>query len=95
MPGNTVTTLLGPPCAGTGTNRPDRIVATCTGYHYPNDPTVTTTPPTKEDGTPPAIFEIDARTGQRTWNAPVEAGEYNVAIEISEYRRSPGGFGRC
>ncbi len=92
VPGSSVTTLLGPPCGGTGTNRPDKIAATCTGYHFPNDPTVTTTPPTKEDGTPPATFEVDARTGQLTWNAPVEAGEYNVAIEISEYRRSPGGF---
>ena len=92
VPGNTVTSLLGPPCTGTGTNRPDKIAAPCTGYHYPNDPTVTTTPPVKEDGTPPATFEINARTGQLTWNAPVEAGEYNVAIEILEYRRSPGGF---
>ena len=87
-----VAMLLGPPCAGTGTNRPERVVATTTGYHYPNDPAVTSTLPVKEDGTPPATFEVDARTGQLTWNAPVEAGEYNVAIEISEYRRSPGGF---
>ena len=92
VPGASVTTLLGLPCPGTGTNRPDKIVAPCTGYHYPNDPSVTTIPPVKEDKTPPAIFEIDARTGQLTWNAPVEAGEYNVAIEILEYRRSPGGF---
>ena len=89
---NAVKTLLGLPCAGTGTNRPERVAVTCTGYHFPNDPTVTTTPPVKENGSPPAIFEVDARTGQLTWNAPVEAGEYNVAIEILEYRRSPGGF---
>ncbi|WP_354585985.1 gliding motility-associated C-terminal domain-containing protein [Hymenobacter sp. UYCo722] len=94
VPGSTsaVTMLLGPPCVGTGTNRPERVAVTCSGYHFPNDPAVTTTPPVKEDGTPPAIFEVNARTGQLTWNAPVEAGEYNVAIEISEYRRSPGGF---
>ncbi|GAA4053822.1 hypothetical protein GCM10022409_46050 [Hymenobacter glaciei] len=84
--------LLGLPCPGrTGTNRPDRVVVTTTGYHYPNDPTVAG-PAVKEDGTPPAIFEVDARTGQLTWNAPVAAGEYNVAIEILEYRRTPGGF---
>ncbi|MDQ2794568.1 MAG: gliding motility-associated C-terminal domain-containing protein [Bacteroidota bacterium] len=94
VPGSTnaVTMLLGPPCAGTGTNRPERVAVTCTGYHFPNDPAVTTTLPVKENGTPPAIFEINAITGQLTWNAPVEAGEYNVAIEISEYRRTPGGF---
>ena len=88
----TVAALLGPPCTGTGTNRPDKVAVACTGYHFPNDPLVTTTPPTKEDGIPPATFEINGRTGQLTWNAPAEAGEYNVAIEILEYRRSPGGF---
>ena len=93
---NAVATLLGPNCTGagtspSGTNRPDLVVIPCTGYHFPNDPIVAG-PPVKEDGTPPAIFEIDARTGQLTWNAPVAAGEYNVAIEILEYRRSPGGF---
>ena len=92
VPGATVTTLLGPPCVGTGTNRPDKVTATCTGYHFPNDPAVTVLPPVKSDGTPPAIFEIDVHTGQLTWDAPVEAGEYNVAIEILEYRRSPGGY---
>lgn len=99
VPGSTsaVSSLLGPPCMGpgttsTGTNRPERVVVPCTGYHFPNDPAVTSTLPVKEDGTPPAIFEIDTRTGQLTWNAPVEAGEYNVAIEILEYRRTPGGF---
>jgi hypothetical protein len=86
-----VSSLLGPLCGGTGTNRPERVVVPTTGYHYPNDPIVAG-PTVKEDGTPPAIFEIDARTGQLTWNAPVAAGEYNVAIEVLEYRRSPGGF---
>ena len=80
--------ILGPPC-GTGNNLP--IPQTCTGYHFPNDPAVTASPPVKEYGTPPAIFAIDVHTGQLTWNAPVEAGEYNVAIEISEFRRSSGG----
>ena len=88
---NAVADLLGPPCTGTGTNRPERVVVPCTGYHFPNDPTVAG-PTVKEDGTPPAIFEINARTGQLTWNAPVAAGEYNVAIEVREYRRSPGGY---
>ncbi|MCI1189208.1 gliding motility-associated C-terminal domain-containing protein [Hymenobacter sp. DH14] len=88
--------VLGPPCVGTGTsptgtNRPELVAIPCTGYHYPNDPVVAA-PAVKEDGTSPATFEIDARTGQLTWNAPVAAGEYNVAIEILEYRRSPGGF---
>ncbi|GAB3734046.1 hypothetical protein GCM10027594_15650 [Hymenobacter agri] len=86
-----VAALLGTPCSGTGTNRPERVVVPCTGFHYPNDPIVAG-PGVKEDGTPPATLDIDPRTGQLTWNTPVAAGEYNVAIEISEYRRSPGGF---
>jgi len=32
-------------------------------------------------------FSIDANTGILTWNTPVAAGEYNVAILISEYRK--------
>ena len=64
VPGSTsaVSMLLGPPCVGTGTNRPDRVAATCTGYHFPNDPVVTSpaNPPVKEDGTPPATFEVDS-----------------------------------
>ena len=98
VPGSTsaVESLLGPPCTGpgtspTGTNRPERVVVTTTGYHYPNDPIVAG-PTKKEDGTSPATFEINPVTGQLTWDAPVAAGEYNVAIEILEYRRSPGGF---
>ena len=80
--------VLGLPCPGTGNNLP--VPQTCTGYHFPNDPVVAG-PTVKEDGTPPATFEVDVHTGQLTWNAPVSAGEYNVAIEILEFRRSSGG----
>ncbi|MGB1074753.1 MAG: gliding motility-associated C-terminal domain-containing protein [Flavobacteriales bacterium] len=32
------------------------------------------------------LFEIDAQTGDLTWDVPVVAGEYNVAILIEEHR---------
>ncbi len=32
-------------------------------------------------------FSIDPNNGILTWNTPVTAGEYNVAIRISEYRK--------
>ena len=35
-----------------------------------------------------AIFVIDARTGQITWNAPARVGTYNVAFVVEEWRRN-------
>lgn len=32
------------------------------------------------------IFSIDAYTGELTWDAPITAGEYNIAILIKEWR---------
>ena len=52
---------------------------TCTGrivmtHQYPNDLT--------RRGT----FKLDNRTGNLTWDAPVEQGNYSVAITVGEYR---------
>ncbi|GAB3641457.1 T9SS type A sorting domain-containing protein [Spirosoma arcticum] len=48
-----------------------RAVAT---YQYPNDLT--------RRGT----FTLANRTGNLTWNAPVESGNYSVAVTVGEYR---------
>ena len=95
-------TVGGAPCtglaAGTGNNQP--VPLPCPGYRLPNDPAVTPGTPAFQVayagppvGVPraPAIFEIDPRTGQITWNSPDENGIYNVAFEIREYRRVSGG----
>jgi len=42
--------------------------------------------PSDYTGDPNDSFVIDEFTGDITWTTPLEAGEYNVAIEISEYR---------
>ena len=91
--------VLGPPCPSPapGNNRP--VPQSCTDFHYPNDRSVTTRPPIQVAYVGPpvgvpgaaAIFVMDSVSGQITWNAPVEAGEYNVAMEISEWRRFAGG----
>ncbi|OGX89019.1 hypothetical protein BEN49_01455 [Hymenobacter coccineus] len=39
----------------------------------------------------PAIFVQDVRTGQITWNAPLQTGFYNVAFTVEEWRRSEFG----
>ena len=81
---------VGPPCAGaTGNNTP--VPQICPNYRYPNDPLVTpgTVPVTVPPAAPgPALFVIDERTGQLTWNAPVVNGIYNVAIVVEEWRRT-------
>ena len=81
---------VGPSCAGaTGNNTPAPQI--CSNYRYPNDPLVTpgTTPVTVPPAVPgPALFVINERTGQLTWNAPVVSGIYNVAILIEEWRRT-------
>lgn len=51
----------------------------CTGrtvntYQYPNDLTRR------------GVFTLDNRTGTLTWDAPVEQGNYSVAVTVSEYR---------
>ena len=97
-------TVGGAPCtgtgAGTGNNRP--LPQTVTNFRYPNDPSITgpANPPVQVayNGVPagvpgaPAIFVQDSITGQITWNAPIAAGSYNVAMIINEYRRTPAGL---
>ncbi len=41
-----------------------------------------------QNGTP--TFQIDPVTGMLTWDAPGEAGEYAVAIEVTEWRKVNG-----
>ena len=92
--------VVGPPCASPapGNNLP--VPQSTVDFHYPNDPIVTAPIPPVQvaySGTPvgvpgaPAIFVMDPINGQIVWNAPVVAGEYNVAMEVSEWRRYPGG----
>jgi gliding motility-associated-like protein len=35
-----------------------------------------------------AIFQMNARTGQIVWNAPLRTGTYNVALIVEEWRRN-------
>lgn len=46
------------------------------GYRSPDDPSFGSG----------SVFEIDPLTGQVTWDTPLQPGEYNVAIQINEYR---------
>ena len=39
----------------------------------------------------PGILVQDRRTGQITWNSPREAGIYNIAFRVKEFRRTPFG----
>ncbi|MDQ2771577.1 MAG: hypothetical protein M3Y54_13890, partial [Bacteroidota bacterium] len=90
--------VVGPPCPAPAPGNNNPIPQPCTDFHYPNDPIVTAIPPVQVaySGPPvgvpgaPAIFVMDPLTGQITWNAPVLAGEYNVAMEVIEWRRYPG-----
>jgi gliding motility-associated-like protein len=40
----------------------------------------------REDGRRPGEFFINAKTGDLTWDAPVEKGQYNVAFFVDEWR---------
>ena len=92
-----VSTIVGPPCAGTtGNNTP--VPVTVPNFRYPNDPAIFPNPvqvafPGVPPGVPgaPAIFVQDVNTGQITWNAPVGIGFYNVAMVVEEWRRTPLG----
>lgn len=50
-----------------------------------NDPNITNE---REDGTSPALIEIDLETGLLTWDAPQLIGEYNIAFIVEEWRFS-------
>ncbi|MEH0157009.1 gliding motility-associated C-terminal domain-containing protein [Limibacter armeniacum] len=54
-------------------------------YRFPDDPNETWTFE-REDCTRPGEFFIDPITGDLTWDAPNEAGEYNVAFFVDEFR---------
>ncbi|PWJ42849.1 T9SS type B sorting domain-containing protein [Sediminitomix flava] len=54
-------------------------------YRFPNNPNENWTEMT-EDGDTPGQFYIDPITGDLVWDAPSEAGEYNVAFFVDEFR---------
>ncbi|WP_020529367.1 DUF7619 domain-containing protein [Flexithrix dorotheae] len=61
----------------------DGVAIDVNGYLYPDHPSFGGT---REDGSSPAIFEIDPETGVITWDAPGEIGEYNYAFYVDEWR---------
>ena len=50
-----------------------------------DDPSISNT---REDGSSPALFNVDPVTGDLVWDAPQIAGEYNIAFIIEEWRFS-------
>ncbi|TDE12547.1 gliding motility-associated C-terminal domain-containing protein, partial [Dyadobacter psychrotolerans] len=50
------------------------------------DPTQVTPPGATEAGASPATFNMNPITGDLTWDAPVTAGQYNVAFVVEEWR---------
>ena len=70
--GDSVAYTLARPLTNTTSNT--CLSRTVTGYRFPNDLTQR------------GIFKVGGRTGDLTWDAPVELGNYSVAIQISEYR---------
>ena len=59
------------------------------GYKDPS--TLGDSPILNEDGTAPATFRINPRTGDLIWDAPQKIGQYNVAFIIEEWRKAPDG----
>ncbi|WP_339709924.1 gliding motility-associated C-terminal domain-containing protein [Cyclobacterium amurskyense] len=49
---------------------------------------------TKQDGSTPAILELDPITGDLIWDAPGIAGQYNIAFRIEEWRMVAGEWTR-
>jgi gliding motility-associated-like protein len=47
---------------------------------------------TKEDGTGPAFMRVDAIFGDLVWDAPGTAGQYSVAMRITEWRKIDGKY---
>lgn len=46
----------------------------------------------KEDGTSPAFMKVDAIFGDLVWDAPGTAGQYSVAMRITEWRKIDGKY---
>jgi len=46
----------------------------------------------KEDGTGPAFLRVDAIFGDLVWDAPGTAGQYSVAMRITEWRKIDGKY---
>ncbi|MCB2377857.1 gliding motility-associated C-terminal domain-containing protein [Hymenobacter sp. BT635] len=63
------------------------------GFVYPHLVTpIGTRVPYLGDSSPgPATFTIDKFTGQLVWNAPNRLGDFNVALIVHEWRRTPFG----
>ncbi|MTI22170.1 gliding motility-associated C-terminal domain-containing protein [Fulvivirga sp. RKSG066] len=45
-----------------------------------------------ENGNGPPVFEIDPITGEVTWDAPGQIGEYNIAFIVKEWRKINGQY---
>ncbi len=52
-------------------------------YQFPNE---VLAPGRTEAGGSPSTFTVNSRTGDVCWDAPVEAGQYNYAFVIQEWR---------
>lgn len=52
------------------------------GYAFPDASTTS----------PSDVFSIDSESGDVTWDVPPQAGEYNIAILIEEFRRTDVGW---
>jgi gliding motility-associated-like protein len=81
------------------TYTPDHVI--CAGFQYPNSQAYGIPPqrPVQvsfkdNNGVEQAqvgdtaIFQMNARTGQIVWNAPLRTGTYNVAFIVEEWRRN-------
>nr|GFA41366.1 hypothetical protein [Tanacetum cinerariifolium] len=82
---------------------PDHVI--CDGFRYPNNQAYNVPPqrPVQvsfkdNNGVElaqigdTAIFQMNARTGQIVWNAPLRVGTYNVALIVEEWRKNALGY---
>ncbi|MGF1637921.1 MAG: gliding motility-associated C-terminal domain-containing protein, partial [Cyclobacteriaceae bacterium] len=60
-------------------------------YRFPNLYDISAYGTTTEEGVDPATYSINPITGDLIWDAPGGEGEYNLAFNIEEWRRLPGG----
>jgi gliding motility-associated-like protein len=52
-----------------------------------NRPVTNYVDPNEVGGNGNGVFSLDPSTGDLVWDAPARIGDYNIAIQISEYRR--------